>query len=197
MKKLIVLLAALAASGTSWGRAVQTQALLNIRSADGVVSAYPYQLKVSSNSLTNNGDGTVSLSVMPSIPAIQSITLTSSATTTNTFALTRSSATITPSSNTRRVKITVSGMLVNANSTLANAYWSIDRSGTNIGTATGFGRMGVAAGVIFSPVSYSVIDSPATSGPVVYTVTIRNDDGATSITYGLSGQQTMILEDVP
>src|SRR3990167_2241364 len=36
---------------------------LNIRETDGSPSTYPYQLKVTNGQLTDNGDGTVSLSV--------------------------------------------------------------------------------------------------------------------------------------
>lgn len=64
MKKLLVFLAAFLTVSAGWARGgAQGKAMLNIRSADGSVSNYPYQLKVPNTSLTDNGDGTMTLAV--------------------------------------------------------------------------------------------------------------------------------------
>lgn len=64
MKKALILLSTLLASSVAWGRTVQSQAMLNVRTADGTVSNYPYQLKVPNSSLVDNADGTMTFSAI-------------------------------------------------------------------------------------------------------------------------------------
>lgn len=72
MKKLSLVFVALFMGSVAWGKQTQTQAMLNIRSVNGVVSNYPYQLKVPNSSLTDNADGTMTLSVLISTSVLQS-----------------------------------------------------------------------------------------------------------------------------
>lgn len=64
MKKVGLIIAVLLLASVSWARQAQTQAMLNIREADGSPSTYPYQFKLPNGSLTDNGDGTATFSVV-------------------------------------------------------------------------------------------------------------------------------------
>lgn len=59
MRKLLLLLAALTIPGALWAPVSEQ---LNIEETDGSPSTFPYKLKVSPGSLTDNGDGTATLS---------------------------------------------------------------------------------------------------------------------------------------
>lgn len=61
IKKLFLACSFLLIGSFAHGSGISSR--LNIRSADGLVSNWPYQLKVSSNTLTDNADGTMTLSV--------------------------------------------------------------------------------------------------------------------------------------
>lgn len=59
MKKSILLLGSFFITSICFGR--QTPAPLNVRSSDGTVSNYPYQLKFPNGDLTDNADGTMTV----------------------------------------------------------------------------------------------------------------------------------------
>lgn len=61
MKNLYLLLGMLVVASFCWSRSVMTNPPLNVRTVDGTTSGYPYQLKVTNSSLTDNGDGTMTL----------------------------------------------------------------------------------------------------------------------------------------
>lgn len=127
------------------------------------------------------------------------------ATTSSTFATTNLTADITPSSASSRIKITVSGDL--ANSTPGSgggvsAYVTLFRGTTNnLGGTTGFvsnTNRTAAAGALFTPVAFTVIDTPASTSVTNYNVRIRNDDNASSVAFPSSAAPStvMILEEI-
>src|SRR5438477_414934 len=61
MKKLLLVFSSLLMGTLCWSRQAMTPAPLNVRTVDGTVSNYPYQLKVPNASLADNADGTMTL----------------------------------------------------------------------------------------------------------------------------------------
>jgi hypothetical protein len=131
------------------------------------------------------------------LQTVQGTSTTSFATTSTTFALSNLAATITPTSASSRIKVTISSMLTSSAESTANVFWSIDRAGTNLGGASGFGRFGAGSVVAsaYVPISYSYIDSPSTTSSTTYTATLKVD-GAITGSLGVSGTQVIILEEI-
>jgi len=130
---------------------------------------------------------------------VQVVSTTSFATTSTSFALTNLAASITPTSSSHRIRVTISSMITNSAVQTGNVFWSLDRGGTDLGggSSTGFGRMDVGSGTgtVHAPLSYSYIDSPATTSSTTYTASIRVDAALTG-TFGVSGKQVIILEEI-
>lgn len=61
MKRILVLLTSLFIGSMAWGRQAMTPAPLNVRTVDGTVTNYPYQLKFPNGDLTDNADGTMTV----------------------------------------------------------------------------------------------------------------------------------------
>lgn len=122
---------------------------------------------------------------------------TSFSTTSNSYQSTNLTATITPTSSSNRIKITITGCAQNNNGGAANAFYTIFRGATDIGGGTaagdGFGRLNLTSRMIMT---ISAIDSPATTSATTYTVKVKNDDNATTVGLGITGLQTIILEEV-
>lgn len=78
MKKSLLLLSSLLLSSVAWGRQAQTQAMLNVRTVNGTVTNYPYQLKFQNGDLTDNADGTMTVSDSTAALATTAIVITSS-----------------------------------------------------------------------------------------------------------------------
>lgn len=124
---------------------------------------------------------------------VQGNSSTSFSTTSSTFQTTNLTASITPTSSAHRIRISIHGTI--GGSGVANAYYSIFRDATDKGGAanTGFGRVS-AAGVF--PLGIEFVDSPGTTSAITYSIKIRNDDGAMTTTFGITGTQVMVLEEV-
>lgn len=120
-------------------------------------------------------------------------------TTSNSYQTTNLSASITPSSTASRVKITVNGTWRIAAASGINAFASIFRGNTNlaIGANSSFATiLSQSAQVNKNMLAVTFIDSPLTAGATTYTIKIRNDDGATSVGFGVDSDTVMILDEV-
>lgn len=123
-------------------------------------------------------------------------TIVNTATTSSVFQNTHLTASIIPSSATRRVKITVTGTgYVNAAG--KTAYFTIARGSTNLGSAVGFTAIVTnAGGALTVPVAISFMDSPATASSVSYTLQVASQDNATDVEFpSFGGTCSMILEE--
>lgn len=78
MKRLSLLLVSLFATTLVWGRQAMTPAPLNVRSVNGNVSNYPYQLKFPNGDLTDNADGTMTVADSTVALSASAIVITSS-----------------------------------------------------------------------------------------------------------------------
>lgn len=129
----------------------------------------------------------------------QTISTSNFATTSSTFQTTNLSASITPSSASSRVKISVSGVMTINAATGINAFASIFRGSTNLATGGNldFARVrSAAAQQTVISVAMVFIDSPATTSSTTYTIKLKNSDNATTVEFGQSDDQVMILEEI-
>jgi hypothetical protein len=130
--------------------------------------------------------------------AVQGTSVTTFSTTSSTFQTTNLTASITPTSSSHRVKITISAMLRSSNGAVGNTFYSIDRSGTDLGASgsAGFGRMADTVGILSVPLSLTYIDSPTTTSALTYTATVRSDNTSNAAVLGTTGTQIITLEEI-
>lgn len=115
----------------------------------------------------------------------------SSATVSGAFVPTKTSITLTPKSTSSRIEITVTGSLLSSNGAGTSAVATVFRNSTNIGGASGMCTVGGGAASAYrSPCTMSLIDIPATTSPVTYTVYMLSTSGSTSITWSTTGETT-------
>jgi hypothetical protein len=126
------------------------------------------------------------------LQAVTADTSTITSTTSASFVTANLSASITPTSNTSKILILVSGtMFIN---TFYSAILSVYRgttSGTNLGNATWGLQSVYGAGVTTGGATVSYLDSPATTSATTYTVAIASEAGATT-TFNPNGQKSTI-----
>ena len=136
---------------------------------------------------------------------VVSATTTTTTTTSNTsYQDTSLAATITPSSTSSKVYVSFSGTLQKSGNLELQAFVTIFRgnasSGTNLGSASGFGRLFVNAivggggGTIAAvPTGGVFLDSPSTGSAVTYTVALKADRAAA---VNFEGTQSIVLMEV-
>lgn len=177
---------------------------LNISEIDGSPSVWPYKLLVSNGTLTDNGDGTATLSGGSSTGTIaqtvQTTTLNNDNTTSATFTATTITATITPTAATSKIKVSCTFTFSTADN---NAYGiaTLFRGATNLaggtdGMATVFGPNDVNG--INTNCCIVYLDSPATTSATVYKLYIRNNGAGTTVQTGNNSriQSIMLLEEL-
>lgn len=124
---------------------------------------------------------------------------TTFATTSSTFQTSNLSAAITPASTSSKILVWVSGTGVNSNPNATDAIFSIFRGSTDLGNATnGLSRIshGTDTVTMTLPVSMCFYDSPATTSATTYAVKIRSVDNATSVSFGSTPTQSIILVEI-
>jgi hypothetical protein len=128
---------------------------------------------------------------------IQATSTTAFSTTSTSFQTTNLSASITPTNASRRVKITVHGVLDSLNQSTMSALLTIARGTTDLSTGNGFtNNSGNVATLVRCSASMMYIDSPATTSSVTYNVRLRGDTNSSTVTFGAACVQTIILEEV-
>lgn len=127
--------------------------------------------------------------------AVLGTSTTAFTTTASTYQITNLSASITPSSSSSRIAIYAVSRCHTASNANSGIYVSIFRGATDLSPASGFfyGSSGSATGSCTWPGSVNYLDSPATASATVYSIKIKNDDGATTIGYGAASVQQSIL----
>jgi hypothetical protein len=115
-----------------------------------------------------------------------------------TYTTTFTAATITPTSASHRIKITVTGVIASLTAATNITYITVMRGSTDLNAGNGFGFCSFAgASGTRAPVAISMIDSPATTSSVTYTVKIKNAGGSNSCTWNIdAGYAIMILEEI-
>lgn len=112
------------------------------------------------------------------------IDTTGFSTTANTYQATLSSVTITPSSNTAKIRISVTGGLNVANPSASGCRLTIYKDGVNVTSdaLTAFFSNDVTlTSFIGIPCSMTWIETPGNTSPHTYVVMIHNDDNATEV----------------
>lgn len=171
-------------------------------------STFSGVVDMASHKITSLSNGTTSTdaAAFGQIKVIQVVSFTTSTrttTTANTFQSTSLTVSITPSSASNKVLVMASGSLLSNNGTIA-AIASIFRDSTNLNTAVtnnyGFGYPSLSTtGSINTPWSGVILDSPATTSAVAYSVKVRNDDNVTTARFGDTGvlQSIVVMEVAP
>lgn len=125
----------------------------------------------------------------------------SSATTLSTYISTKLSCSITPKVSTSYIRITFWGLFDDTNIGSCDGAVTLYRGNTDIspwGASRGMSVItGGGAVESASIINNSLNDSPATTSQTTYTVKIRVQAGAGTITWGAGGGQYMRLEEIP
>ena len=116
-------------------------------------------------------------------------------------------ATITPTSSSNKILIMMSFGFAQTNlygNNAANAFWTLYRGSTNLGTGAGFGVncLGMAnvnttnnTSSIYIQESYQLLDSPATTSSITYQTYVRRSGNA-SAGYNTMGNARIILLEI-
>lgn len=115
-----------------------------------------------------------------------------------TFTSTSLSASIIPKSVSSKILVRVTGTCA-IGSPQTQGYWTIDRSGTNLGGTNGLTQYQVPSGSVgnFVPCAMQYLDSPATTSSITYTVQQRCSSAAGTVQFGeVNGISVIILEEV-
>lgn len=132
-----------------------------------------------------------------SVNIVQGTTTGSTSNATTSYVDTGLTATITPTSNTRRIKVTVCASgFDNTGAFISNV--TLARGGTNILTATGFAAtVGAGTNQNQANASYSYIDSPGSAAAQTYTTQIKTSNASgTARSNAQAFTQTIILEEI-
>jgi len=158
----------------------------------------------------NNAAGTSGIALDPStgkpsfpngavLPAgsvlqvVSNFTKGSIATTSTSFVSTGLTATITPTSTSSKVLVIVSvgSFYVSANNALATVF----RDTTNIGDSSA-GLMQVYQNASYAPATCQVLDAPASTSSLTYSVHFRAVSGQSYISYPTYGHFTITLMEI-
>lgn len=142
MKRYLILFASLLMASSALARQAMTPAPINVRSADGTVSNYPYQLKFPNGDLTDNADGTMTVADSTAALSASAIIRTSTLQSGATFYVS-------------------SGTAVNFNSSTATISTLLTiPNGVNATDAAAFGQVAYFQ----APVSSNTTTTTSTSG---------------------------------
>jgi hypothetical protein len=157
---------------------------------------------------------TAAIAAIPSAPTtgrivqmVESITATGLESFSDTLVGTGHTATITPTSASNKILIMISFGFAQTNfnaNNAANAFWTIYRGATNLGTGSGFGVncLGMAnvntsnnTSNIYIQESYQLLDSPNTTSAITYQTYVRRSGNA-SAGYNTMGNARIILLEI-
>ena len=129
------------------------------------------------------------------LQVVQGTTSTRVDTTSTSFVTTGLTATITPSSATSKILIVLSGTGRNSNATHP-AYFTLFRgttAGTNLGAANGMSSVYSGAGTIYVAVNIVALDEPATTSAQAYTLGMRANNAAATVSLCISTEKANII----
>jgi len=141
------------------------------------------------------------------VQIVESVTATGVDSSSDTLVGTGHTATITPSSSSNKILVLMSFGFAQTNinaSNGTNAFWSLYRGATNLGTGSGFSAncLGMAnvntsgnTSSIYIQESYQLLDSPATTSSITYQTYVRRSGNATA-GYNTMGNARIILLEI-
>jgi len=184
---------------TSTGGTTPVLAIANPLTLPGPVIAGG-AIAMNANKITGLANGTTSTdaAAFGQIPvfaaAVQTASQIQTTTTSSTFtAATGQSVTITPVSASHRVKVTVSTQIATGSD---RVRLTIKRNAVELSGASGFtDTTSAGATALATTISFSYIDSPATTSATTYQVFFRNNDNTTSITCGSTNFVSVIMAE--
>lgn len=156
-------------------------------------------LAMGTNKITGLSNGTTSTdaAAFGQIKVLQVQFATNSTaftTTSSTYQTTNLSVSITPTSSSNRILVMAVGMVRSNATQTANALVSIFRDSTDTQSAKTISGLQSATvtGNNIVPASLLVVDSPASTSAITYSVKLKNDDNATTVGFG-NGNYTSIV----
>ena len=141
------------------------------------------------------------------VQIVESVTATGVDSSSDTLVGTGHTASITPTSASNKILILMSFGFAQTNinaSNGTNAFWSLYRGATNLGTGSGFSAncLGMAnvntsgsTSSIYIQESYQFLDSPATTSSITYQTYVRRSGNATA-GYNTMGNARIILLEI-
>jgi hypothetical protein len=141
------------------------------------------------------------------VQIVDSVTATGVDSSSDSLVATGHTATITPTATTSKILILTSFGFAQTNlygNNAANAFWTLYRGSTNLGTGSGFGVncLGMAnvnttgnTSSVYIQESYQLLDSPATVSAVTYQTYVRRSGNA-SAGYNTMGNARIILLEI-
>lgn len=146
-----------------------------------------------------NFTGTVSGISGRIIQIVTANATTAFTTTSNAYQTTNLSASITPSSTSNKIFVLATGTVKNAAFASANAFVTLFRGSTALGHGANNAICDAVSGTTFNGFEHcamSLVDSPASTSSLTYTVKVKNDDSATTVGFGDNEGQEMILLEI-
>lgn len=128
--------------------------------------------------------------------AAQTVATSTSSTTSSTYQNTNLSRTFTPTSSSKRVKITVMTTALSA-STATSAQVSLFRDSTDLdATGNGMSIWNSFSANKVAPMSLCYIDSPATTSQITYMLKLKSTDNTNSVSVIGGMTSTIICEEI-
>lgn len=173
----------------------------------GALTMSSSTIAMGANKITGLANGTASTDAVafgqlfgPFQAMVQAVDTTNHSTTSSTFSSTALTATIVPTSASHRIKITISANFSVDAVSATTIESTVVRGSTNIGGTHGFAQSsGPASGTGgLVALSYTYIDSPATTSSTVYTMQIASSDNTSNVEYspGSVVKNVIILEEI-
>ncbi len=130
---------------------------------------------------------------------LQIISVTSAlgtTTTSNTYQSTNLTASITPASTANKILVLISGEVETSAIQNSNVRVTLFRNATDLLTPNNLANPDGVTGLLFTQVGYTYLDSPSSTSSLTYTVKVKNDNNATSVSWGGRTLNTMYLCEI-
>lgn len=177
---------------------VSSGTAVNMNATNLAVSSMTTTLPMSARKITGLANGSVSTDAaafgqihLMQAPVCATV-VSSSGTVSNVFSITNSTVSITPTSSSSKIFVIAMGMF-EIGTTAKLGLVTLLRGSTNLGGVLGMTSAFTTIGADTQwPTTVLFLDSPATTSPTVYGVAIRNNDNATTVTWGASTETNSI-----
>lgn len=181
-----------------------TQTFTGTKTFSALIATLAGNLVAGSNKITGLAAGTTAgdsvryeqLNPGKILQVVLGTSTTFKSTTSSTYQTTNLTATITPTSATSKIIVIAFGDL-QTGSTTTVVQAALFRDSTNISSnSVGAALLCITAGSQSVPASMGTIDSPASTSAIVYSVKLASSNNASSVTWGASTGQTLIVLEI-
>lgn len=172
-------------------------------SGNNAVTVVGSTLTFSSGTITNLNFSTAAINgVQPYfiLQSSQTVVQISSSTTSTVFIPTGIKIVVTPHSVLSRFKLQLSAQMSSANQAIADAFLTIMRNGVDLGSPSGSHGLCESDAVLTGAYVWmcavsALMDAPATTSAVTYTIQIRSDVGSGTVTIGTRPSTVFLVEE--